>query len=241
MEVSSKNTPAMNATTPISLISDLQTGCEFIASIPLTNPEQAEVELKRFLDGLLATPPDGETYFRLLEHARISIDFVAEELAKRYLNKPLPLSDSEEAVFQQVEHLWLETARAYAHCAENDSPAGGDPGHVQRVAMILHRCIHHTGMAIKLRISGHGANIRRACGLICMVTIAAQMSGESLPRSFRMPLKRLDATPTVQRPISVFSWATWLAVTAFRYASRRWFAAGLFTGRLWSGPAQGRT
>jgi hypothetical protein len=139
----------MNTTPPMTpVISDLQTGCEFVASIPLANPEQAVVELNRFLDSLLATPPDGETYFRLLEHARISIDFIAEELAKRYLNKALPLSDSEEAVFQQVVSLWLKTARAYAHCAENDSPAGGDPGHAQRIAMILHRCIHHTGMAI---------------------------------------------------------------------------------------------
>lgn len=139
----------MNASSPITFaIRDLQTGCEIIARIPLANPQQAETDFNRFLDSLLAAPPDGETYFRLLEHARLSIAFVAEELAKRYLNKPLPLGDIEEAIFQQIVTLWRKTARAYAHCAEKDSPEAEDAAHARRVAMILHRCIHHTGMAI---------------------------------------------------------------------------------------------
>ena len=139
----------MNAVTPISFtIPDLQTGCEVISRLSLANPQQAEVDLGRFLDSLLIAPPDGETYFLLLEHARLPIAFVADELTKRYLNKPLPLADVEEQVFQRVVALWLKTAKAYAHCAENDSPEDNDPSHAQRVALILHRCIHHTGMAI---------------------------------------------------------------------------------------------
>ena len=139
----------MNALTPFSFaIRDLQTGCEIISRISLANPQQAEIDLHRFLDSLLAAPPDGETYFLLLEQARLPIAFVAEEMAKRYLNKPLPLPDVEEEIFQKIVSLWLKTARAYAHCAEKDSPEEEDATHARRVAMILHRCIHHTGMAI---------------------------------------------------------------------------------------------
>ncbi len=76
-------------------IPDLQTGCEIIARFPLTNPSQASIDLNGFLDCLLALPPDAETYFRLLEHARVSAAFINEELAKRYLSKPLPLGDIE--------------------------------------------------------------------------------------------------------------------------------------------------
>lgn len=138
----------MNASSPITfVIRDLQTGFAIISRIPLANPRQAESDLNRFLDCLLAAPPDGGTYFRLLEHVRLSVAFVAEELAKRYLNKPLPLADLEEQVFQQVVALWLKIARTYAHCAERDS-AEEDDAHSQRVAMILQRCINHTGMAI---------------------------------------------------------------------------------------------
>ncbi len=139
----------MNASSPISFaIPDLQTGCEIIARIPLTNPQQAEIDLSRLLDSLLAAPPDGETYFRLLEHARVATAFIVEELAKHYLNKPLPLGDIEEDFFQKVITLWLKTAKAYAHCAQHDLINENHPAHAQRVATILHRCIHHTGMAI---------------------------------------------------------------------------------------------
>ena len=139
----------MSSATPVTFaIPDLQTGCEIIARLPLTNPKQAEVDLSRFLDSLLNAPPDGETYFRLLENARLPIAFTAEQLAQRYLGKPLPLADIEETIFQLIVTLWLKTARAYAHCAEKDSVEVEDANHNQRVAMILHRCIHHVGMAI---------------------------------------------------------------------------------------------
>jgi hypothetical protein len=139
----------MSSVSPVTFaIPDLQTGCEIIARLPLANPKQAEIDLSRFLDSLLNAPPDGETYFRLLENARLAIAFVAEQLAQRYLGKPLPLADIEETVFQLIVTLWLKTARAYAHCAEKDSVEVENAEHKQRVAMILHRCIHHVGMAI---------------------------------------------------------------------------------------------
>lgn len=81
------------------------------------NPEQAEFDLNRFLDSLLAAPPDGGAYFRLLEHAR-PIALSAKNWRKRYLNKPLPLGDIEERFFQQVVTLWIKVAKAYAHSAE---------------------------------------------------------------------------------------------------------------------------
>lgn len=80
----------MNAMSPITFaIHDLQTGCDIISRIPLANPQQAAIDLDRFLDSLLTSPPDGETYFQLLEHARVPISFVADELAKRYQSKAL--------------------------------------------------------------------------------------------------------------------------------------------------------
>lgn len=139
----------MNAFSPVTFaIPDFQTGSDIIARLPLANPAQAAIDLERLLDSLLAMPPDGETYFHLLEHARLPIAFVTEDLAKRYLNKPLPLGEIEEDLFLQVTTLWRKAARAYAHCAEKDSPEDHSPQHAHRVAMILHRCIHNTGMLI---------------------------------------------------------------------------------------------
>ena len=138
----------MNLAPPIHFaIPDLQTGCEIIARFPLANPSQASVDLNGFLDCLLALPPDADTCFRLLEHARVAAAFIAEELAKRYLNKPLPLGDVEESVFQTVVGTWQKMAQAYAHCARIDTPED-TPAHAVRVATLLQRCIHYTGMAI---------------------------------------------------------------------------------------------
>jgi len=128
-------------------IPDFPTGSEIIARIPLANPQLAIGDLVRFLDSLLASAPETPTYFQLLEHARLPVTFVAEELAKRYLNKPIPLGEVEERFFRQVVLLWLKAAQAYAHCAERSSAqAEGVPP--ERLASLLHRCIHFTGMAI---------------------------------------------------------------------------------------------
>ncbi len=138
----------MNTPAPIMFsIPDFATGSEIVARIPLANPQLAIGDLVRFLDSLLTSPPDTPTYFRLLEHVRLPVSFVAEELAKRYLNKPIPFGDIEERFFRQVVLLWLKAAQAYAHCAEKSaSPAEAVP--VERLASLLHRCIHFTGMAI---------------------------------------------------------------------------------------------
>lgn len=139
----------MNTVAPPEFsIQDFKTGSAIIARLPLTNPPQAARDLERFLDILMAAPPDGDTYFRLLEHIRLPISFVTEDLAKRYIDKPLPLADVEEELFQQVLALWKKSTRAYAHCAEIDQSGSYDAAHAQRVATVLHRCVWHSAMFI---------------------------------------------------------------------------------------------
>lgn len=136
----------MNTSAPS--IPDFPAGSAIISRIPLANPQLAIHDLNRVLDSLLASPPDLQTYFQLLEQARLPVTFVAEELAKRYLNKPIPLGDVEDAFFRQVVLLWLKTAKAYAHCAERSSPESAS-FEADRFATLLHRCIYFTGMAIQ--------------------------------------------------------------------------------------------
>lgn len=128
------------------LLREPHAGYEVIARFSQTDPHQAQAELSLLLDSLLATPPDGKTYFLLLEEARVAAAFVAEELARSWLNKPLPFNEHEERLFQAVVALWLTMARAYAHCAQRD--ASDEDSADRRVATILHRCIYYTGLAI---------------------------------------------------------------------------------------------
>jgi hypothetical protein len=128
-------------------IPDLDTGVAFLSRLPLANPLQAEASLNQFFDSLLNEPPAALTYLSLLEHTRVPLCFVEEELARRYVNKPLPLGDIEEQAFQQVIDIWHKVCRAYSQCAQLDADAE-DPEHPLRVALILHRCVYYTSMII---------------------------------------------------------------------------------------------
>ncbi|GHU05107.1 hypothetical protein FACS1894158_06910 [Betaproteobacteria bacterium] len=137
----------MNISSAATKITDFKTGSEIIARVPLSNPAAAIHELDRILDSLLSSPPDEQTFFRLLEEIRRPVATVAEDLSKRYVDMPVPLGDVEDAVFRQVAALWLKTARAYARCAEK-SPPGSGFSQDNHFATLLHRCIYFIGMGI---------------------------------------------------------------------------------------------
>ncbi len=128
-------------------IPDLRSGIAYLGRLPLANPAVAERELVQFLDWLLATPPEADDLFALLEQARMPLSFVEEEMARRYHNKPLTLGEPEEAAFQQVTAAWRRMEKAYALCARLQPPQAG-PDYRTRVATILHRCLYYTGMII---------------------------------------------------------------------------------------------
>lgn len=128
-------------------ISDLQTGLEYLSRLPLANPQQAHIELKHFLDSLLKAPPEVDVYLELLEQSRPTLCFVEEELARNYVNKPLPLGAVEEDCFRQVTVVWIKMARSYARCATLVTSVKGHET-PSKVALILHRCIYYSGMAL---------------------------------------------------------------------------------------------
>ncbi len=120
----------MNANTPGNgfLISDLQTGGNYLAQLPLANPLVAEQHLMHFLDALLISPPDPGVLFTLLEQARVPLCFVEEEMARRYHNKPLPLAEDEESYFCQVVSAWRKMGKRCSSTqgtAASRAPAAG--------------------------------------------------------------------------------------------------------------------
>lgn len=129
-------------------IAGLQAGSQLLAQLPLANPAAAEQELIRFLDALLAAPPDPGILFALLEQARSPLCIVEEEMARRYQNKPLLLADEEERCFRQVVAAWGRMGKAYALCARLEQPDPGNVMYAALMATILHRCLYYTGMII---------------------------------------------------------------------------------------------
>ena len=134
---------------PKMTIVDLQSGSDFIARLPLADPPQAAADLRRLYASLQAAPPDVETYFLLLEQTRLPLSQIGEELARRYVGKPLPYADLEEGLFSAVLHLWQSVARCYAQCGELPPVHPEDTAtHDRRVATLLHRCLWYTGLAL---------------------------------------------------------------------------------------------
>lgn len=130
-------------------IPDLRTGNDYLARLPLADPVQAAADLQRFFEALQAAPPNLETYFLVLEEARLPLAQVAEELARRYAHKPVPFSEFEEIPFQTVVALWQLAVRCYAQCGEL-TPSHAETPAVQdrRVAALLHRCLWYSGQLI---------------------------------------------------------------------------------------------
>ena len=140
----------MNVSVPSNLvIPDLRTGNELLARLPLADPTQAAADLNTIFLALQTAPPDLETYFLLLEHARLPLAQVTDELARRYVSKPLPFSEFEDTPFQTVVGLWQRIIRGYAQCGELTPPAAESTANQDhRVATLLHRCLWYTGQLI---------------------------------------------------------------------------------------------
>lgn len=127
---------------------NIQSGLDYLSGLSLAHPALAEQQLIRFIDSLLAEPPDPGILLTLLEQARVPICFVEEEMARLYHNKALPLSETEETSFQQVITAWRKMGKAYAMCAQLETPDWSNPKYAGLMASILHRCIYYTGMII---------------------------------------------------------------------------------------------
>lgn len=135
----------MNAV-PLPALPDLASAVNYLSRVPLANPAQAIPALCRLYESLIAHPLPPKPFLQLLEQARTPLTAVLEAHAKRFHGKAVPLGDVEEEAFRLTRDTWLLAARAYARCAQGNDR--NDAEHSDRIAVILHRCLHYTGLAI---------------------------------------------------------------------------------------------
>ena len=140
-------TPVLPPVAP-QIINDLPTGLQFLDRIPLASPQKAQREIDSFLDGLLLIKNPPDFHLELLEHARLPLCFIEEESARHYINKPVPLSRTEDQLLARNVATWRKVAEAYARCLRSGTMRRGDELTREREALILHRCIYYRGQAI---------------------------------------------------------------------------------------------
>ena len=138
----------MNMPSPSLNIPDLQAGSHYISQLSLANPTLAEQQVIAFLDALIANPPDAGVMLSLLEQTRVPLCFIEEEIARRYHNKALVLSDEQEESFRRVVSAWRHMTTAYALCARMQQQEPDDPHFSNLLATIQHRCLYYTGQII---------------------------------------------------------------------------------------------
>ena len=92
--------------------------CErWLASTPLADPQQACYELISLLEALSEQAPPPKGYLEVLERLREPVHIAADESAKRFASKQLPLNESETASFNQFDDLWTTFGRGYRELA----------------------------------------------------------------------------------------------------------------------------
>lgn len=134
-------------TEPLPDVPDLETVARRLSDLPLGTPEPAIAELSLILDSLAGKPPTADTYVELLEQSRTALCFLAEELARTYVGKTVPLGEADERRFQRVIDAWRKMASAYHQCAliESNDPRASKR---QQVALSLQRSIAYMALCM---------------------------------------------------------------------------------------------
>jgi hypothetical protein len=125
-------------------ISDLAACKRWLAALPLSNVQAAHGEIGGQLELLNCFPVAPLERLRIMEHLRETVDFVQAEVAKKYLNKPVPFDKAEQAAWNNVLALWQSMAEAYQRGLQ--ACIDGDMEVAEYVALITQRCLRYCAM-----------------------------------------------------------------------------------------------
>lgn len=125
---------------------------KWLAELPLTNIGQAHGIMCEQLALHNVYPLAAAERLRSLEALRDPLFFVQFEFAKRFTNKPLPLSDAERGAFEAVIELWRLVFAGYARCIQ--ACLDGDKGALDYSAPICQRAIRAMGAELADFVNG---------------------------------------------------------------------------------------
>jgi cyclic-di-GMP-binding protein len=104
----------------------------------------AEDSLLSLLGEIEQNPPRPAAYLHTLERLRKPILLAQENLAKRFADAPVPLSDAENAALIRAQDLWAAVARAYRRLL-GEAIGGKHPELTASLALLCQRALACTG------------------------------------------------------------------------------------------------
>jgi hypothetical protein len=119
----------------------------WLAKVPMADPRLACNAFIGLLGELDDAPPRHLAYLEILEALRPSIELSQEELARRYIGKPLPLGHAERAAFGQVCDLWHALMSAYRRLAHAATRKSGSELST-RLPLLVQRAVRCLGLLL---------------------------------------------------------------------------------------------
>lgn len=131
--------PNLETDLPALQIQDARACKQWLAALPQTNIPLARTEIQRELGLLNRFQLPALERLKVVEQLREPVAYLQGELAKKYLNKPLPFGPAEEAAWKSVQTLWQLMETAYQHCLR--AFLDGDRALVEHAALVAQRCL----------------------------------------------------------------------------------------------------
>ena len=125
---------------------DAASCAQWLGQLQLTNLQLAHSKLLAQINEINSYPMRGLERLHTLEILRETAGFVQEDLAKKLIDKPLPLNDGELMVFLSVVQLWQALVVGYQRCLQ--AYIAGDKQLAKHGALICQRCLLYSGQQI---------------------------------------------------------------------------------------------
>lgn len=118
------------------------------------NIGESQTIIVDMLNSLLEDQHPPSEHLQVLEAARLPLELVQNELAKRYASHPLPPDSAENNTLQRVVMLWQTMCNSYADIAQRSA---ADPTLDQQQPLLAQRRVAYAGQAIFEYFRAHRA------------------------------------------------------------------------------------
>lgn len=110
--------PAIQAGAPRPEFCDASACRKWLKTLPLTNIQSLHGEIREQLELLSHFALPALERLKILEQLRETVAYLANELGKKFCNKPLPFSSLEQVAWNNEQALWLNFAKIYLQVLE---------------------------------------------------------------------------------------------------------------------------
>jgi hypothetical protein len=116
----------------------------WLQQLPLANVGAAQQDLLDEIEEFNGFPTSAGNRLGVMETLREAVNFVQIEQAKRFMNRPLPMTEAELTVFDDTIELWDQMRIGYARCLEG--AAARETGMRGQAALVAQRLGAYIGL-----------------------------------------------------------------------------------------------